>query len=69
MYRCGAANSSGDKYLGRKPSFSRDTYETVATMIASGAGASVIARTTNVTRQTVLRVKADPAAAEKGLAA
>lgn len=59
----------GDKYRGRKPSFSRDGYETVTRMIASGAGTSVIARTTNLTRQTVLRIKADPVAAQKALAA
>jgi DNA invertase Pin-like site-specific DNA recombinase len=63
------AMPEGQKYLGRKPSFSRDGYETVSRMVAIGAGTSVIARATNLTRQTVLRIKADPVAAQKALAA
>lgn len=55
-------------YLGRKPSYSRATFETVKDMLASGAGASAIARATNFTRQTILRINADPVSAEKALA-
>src|SRR5262245_34274885 len=56
------------KYLGRKPSYLRDPYVVVQEMIADGAGTSTIARATNLTRQTVLRIKADPMGAEKALA-
>lgn len=57
------------KYLGRKPSYSRDDYQTVRVMTATGAGTSAIARATNLTRQTVLRIKGDPIGAEKALTA
>jgi putative DNA-invertase from lambdoid prophage Rac len=56
------------KYLGRKPSYDRKQYQTVIDMLAQGAGTSEIARTTNLSRQTVLRIKADPEASEKILA-
>lgn len=36
-------------------------------MLAMGAGTSEISKATGLTRQTVLRVKADPAAAEQAL--
>jgi DNA invertase Pin-like site-specific DNA recombinase len=71
VQRAGIASAKADeaKYLGRKPSYSRVAYETVRDMLASGAGTSAIARTASLTRQTVLRIKADPAGAEKALAA
>jgi len=62
-----AAKEKPAKYLGRKPSYSREAYAAVANMLATGAGASEIARATKLTRQTVLRIKADPAGAEKAL--
>jgi putative DNA-invertase from lambdoid prophage Rac len=63
-----AAKADEAKYLGRKPSYSREGYETVRDMLASGTGTSAIARAANLTRQTVLRIKADPAGAERALA-
>lgn len=63
-----AAKASETKYLGRKPSYSRDAFRTVSDMLAVGAGTSEIARTAGLSRQAVLRIKADPAAAEKALA-
>ena len=63
-----AAKAEEAKYLGRKPSYSREGYETVKDMLASGTGTSAIARAANLTRQTVLRIKADPAGAERALA-
>lgn len=62
-----AAKEKPAKYLGRKPSYSREAYTVVANMLATGAGASEIARATKLTRQTVLRIKADPVGAEKAL--
>jgi putative DNA-invertase from lambdoid prophage Rac len=62
-----AAKERPAKYLGRKPSYSREAYAVVANMLATGAGASEIARVAKLTRQTVLRIKADPAGAEKAL--
>lgn len=62
-----AAKAEGTKYLGKKPSYDRKGLQTVRDMLAMGAGTSEIAKATGLTRQTVLRVKADPAAAEAAL--
>lgn len=59
-----------EKYRGRKPSYSRDAYQAVVDMLGTGAaGTSDIAKATGLSRQTVLRIKANPAAAEGALAA
>lgn len=51
-------------YLGRKPSYDRQALETVTTMLTQEAGTSAIAAATGLTRQAVLRIKADPARSE-----
>lgn len=56
-------------YKGRKPSFDRAMLETVNRMLAAGEGASAIAASTGLTRQTVLRIRADPGAADESLRA
>lgn len=56
------------KYLGRKPSYDRKAYQTVTDMLANGAGTSEVARAAGLSRQTVLRIKADPVSAEAALA-
>jgi putative DNA-invertase from lambdoid prophage Rac len=55
-------------YRGRKPTYRRDQYKLVSDMLSQQAGTSAIAKASGLTRQTVLRIKADPAAAEKALA-
>jgi putative DNA-invertase from lambdoid prophage Rac len=55
-------------YRGRKPTYRRDQYKLVSDMLSQEAGTSAIAKASGLTRQTVLRIKADPAAAEKALA-
>jgi DNA invertase Pin-like site-specific DNA recombinase len=62
-----AAVADGRKYLGKKPSYDREGLKGVLEMLALGNGTSQIAKATGLTRQTVLRVKADPAAAEAAL--
>lgn len=57
-----------EKYRGKKPSYSRKAVEMVQAMAAEGAGTTAIARAAGVSRQTVLRIKADPATAEAALA-
>lgn len=56
-------------YKGRKPSYDRTTLDLVNQMLAANEGASDIAAKTGLTRQTVLRIRADPAAADKALSA
>lgn len=57
------------KYRGRKPSFTREQMEIVQSLLATGvAGTSAIAKASGLTRQTVLRIAADPAKAAQLLA-
>ena len=53
------------KYRGRKPSYGAEEMTLVMDMLDKGAGASEIARVTGLTRQTVLRIKANPAYARR----
>lgn len=75
-----AAKQDGTKYRGKKPSYDRKALDEVMDMLGKGAGASEIANTVEVrvkdgrewkarklTRQTVLRIRKDPAAAEEAL--
>jgi putative DNA-invertase from lambdoid prophage Rac len=62
-----ARAKEGDiKYKGRKPSFTHSQLAAVRDM--DGQGVGEIAKTTGLSRQTVYRIKADPAAAEAVLA-
>ncbi|MEP2028681.1 MAG: helix-turn-helix domain-containing protein [Paracoccaceae bacterium] len=56
------------KYRGKKPSYSRDAFELIQTLGSEGAGTTATAKAAGVSRQTVLRIKADPSAAEAALA-
>ena len=51
-------------YRGRKPSFGREALALVRDMLAQGVGPSAIAKAAGVARQTVYRIKDDPAKAE-----
>ena len=51
-------------YRGRKPSFDREALALVRDMLAQDAGPSAIAKVAGVSRQTVYRIKDDPAKAE-----
>ena len=57
------------KYLGRKPSYDRQALTTVQEMLGQGAGTTQIAKASGLSRQAVLRIKADPARAESTLIA
>ncbi|MGX7876792.1 recombinase family protein [Mesorhizobium sp. ORM6] len=64
-----AARAQENRYRGRKPSYDRAALRAVADMLAQGQGTSAVAKAAGLTRQTVLRIKEDPAAAEKALVA
>lgn len=55
-------------YLGRKPSFTRNQLDIVRYMLERQEGTSAISSATGLSRQTVLRIKTAPAAAEEMLA-
>jgi DNA invertase Pin-like site-specific DNA recombinase len=55
-------------YRGRKPSYSREQLDLVRDMLGTGsAGTSAIAKSSGLTRQTVLRIRGDIAEAEAAL--
>jgi DNA invertase Pin-like site-specific DNA recombinase len=58
-----AARAEGGKYLGRRPAFTRAQTVQVQEMAAQGMGDSAIARALDLNRQTVIRIRRDPAAA------
>jgi putative DNA-invertase from lambdoid prophage Rac len=62
------ARAKPDRYRGRKPSYDRQQYAVVRDMLMQNAGTGAIAKATRLSRQTVLRIKTDPAAAEAVLA-
>jgi putative DNA-invertase from lambdoid prophage Rac len=64
-----AQEKEGSPYLGRKPSYSRDKFYVVTAMLANGDGASAISKATGLSRQAILRIKADPAKADAALRA
>jgi putative DNA-invertase from lambdoid prophage Rac len=63
--------SNGDRaYLGRKPSYTREQFVKVRAMLGQQTvGIAQIAKETGLTRQTIYRIKDDPAGAEAALAA
>lgn len=63
-----AARADPQAYRGRKPSYDREVFERVTAMLDTGAGASAVAKETGLTRQAILRIKADRAGAERSLA-
>ncbi|MES0127254.1 recombinase family protein [Mesorhizobium sp. M0029] len=63
------ARAKDTKYRGRKPTYDRNQYQLVLDMLAGGAGASAIAKASDLTRQTVLRIKSAPDQAEAALLA
>lgn len=63
------AKAAGVRYRGRKPSYSRAQYQSVVDLLAQEHGTSAIARSTNLSRQAVLRIRDDQVGAEAALVA
>jgi putative DNA-invertase from lambdoid prophage Rac len=65
------AKQRGERaHLGRKPIYTRQQYERARALLAQEAvGIARVAKETGLTRQTVYRIKDDPAGAEAALAA
>lgn len=57
------------KYRGRKPSFTREQFTSVREMLGQGTGVSEVSKLTGLTRQTVYRIKDEPAEQAKALEA
>lgn len=63
------AKADGKRYLGRKPSFSREQFTAVLEGLAAGMGPVAISNEVGVSRQTVDRIRKDPGASERALEA
>jgi DNA invertase Pin-like site-specific DNA recombinase len=61
------AKAIGESYRGRKPSYSREQLAMVQDMLGQSASTSHIAKISGLSRQTVYRIKDDPAATETAL--
>ena len=61
------AKANGDSYRGRKPSYNREQLAMVQDMLGQSANIVAIAKATNLSRQTIYRIKNDPAATETAL--
>ncbi|MDF0496176.1 recombinase family protein [Bradyrhizobium yuanmingense] len=61
------ATAGETKYRGRKPTFDEEQLETVRNMLDQSAGVGQIAAATGLSRQTIYRIKEDPAGAEAAL--
>jgi putative DNA-invertase from lambdoid prophage Rac len=62
------ANEDARAYKGRKPSYSRKQLESAQAMLGKSSSVGEVAKSTGLTRQTVYRIKDDPAASEAALA-
>lgn len=62
------ARSTGDRYRGRKPTYTRSQLDTVRDLLAQGTGISAVARAAGLSRQAVYRIDEAPAEAEAALA-
>jgi putative DNA-invertase from lambdoid prophage Rac len=62
-------NDDGTKYRGRKPTFTLDTMTLVQDLLGQGHGVSDVAKITGLKRQTIYRIKQDPARQVAALAA
>jgi DNA invertase Pin-like site-specific DNA recombinase len=61
------AKANGESYRGCKPSYDREQLAMVQDMFGKSANLAQIAKATNLSRQTIYRIKDDPAAAEAAL--
>src|SRR6202007_1425875 len=62
------AKAKADKYRGRKPSYTHEQLEAVRDMLGRDVAIAQIAKAMGLSRQTVYRIKEDPAGSEEALA-
>ena len=63
-----ARETEGASYRGRKPDFTRAQFDTVRERLGQGATAAAVTKATGLSRQSVYRLRDDPARAERILA-
>jgi len=57
------AKAKGDKFRGRKPSYDRETFNRAVNLLGLSNGPSTVSKETGLSRQTLIRIRDDPAAA------
>jgi DNA invertase Pin-like site-specific DNA recombinase len=57
------AKEKGDRFRGRKPSYDRVTFELALNLLGLGNGPSAVSKQTGLSRQTLIRIRDEPAAA------
>ena len=62
------ARAKEGRYLGRKPSYTRKQFSTARDLLGQEATIAAVVKATGLSRQTIYRIKDDPAGAEKALA-
>jgi DNA invertase Pin-like site-specific DNA recombinase len=71
--KAGIAHAKGmagpTKYRGRKPTYTPDEFAAVRDLLGQGMGVGAVAKATGLKRQTIYRIKADPAGQASALAA
>jgi putative DNA-invertase from lambdoid prophage Rac len=55
------------KYRGKKPSYDREQFQRVGEMVSEGHGTTAVSKELGISRQTVLRINANPETAEAAL--
>ncbi len=63
-----AQETDGASYRGRKPDFTREQFDVVRDMLVKGETAAAVVKATGLSRQSVYRLRDDPARAERILA-
>lgn len=62
------AKASGGRYIGRKPSYTRQQFSTARDLLGQGSNPSEVAKATRLSRGTVYRIKDAPEDCERALA-
>lgn len=61
------AKERGDRFRGRKPSYDRKTFDLAVDMLNNGHGPSAVSKETGLSRQTLIRIRDNPNAANAAM--
>lgn len=61
------AKQKGDRFRGRKPSYDRKTFELALSLLGLGNGPSAVSKQTGLSRQTLIRIRDEPAVASAAM--
>lgn len=61
------AKEKGDRFRGRKPSYDRQTFDTAVHLLNLGNGPSAVSKETGLSRQTLIRIRDNPNAANAAM--